>query len=419
MPSAEIITIGSEILLGEIDDRNAGHLARSLRGLGFELRRINSVGDRVEEIAALLREAAGRSGLVITTGGLGPTVDDPTREAFARATEQPLEFEPALWAQIEAYFARIGRRPSDNNRRQAFLPRGALAIENPVGTAPGFIVERGGAVLVALPGVPREMHHLLETAVLPWLAGRFAPLDRISVRVLHTAGLGESAIDGRIGDLEALENPVVGLAAHSGRVDLRISAWAASDEAAQALVAPVEAELRRRLGGAIYGADGETLGDAVLAALAARGWRLALAEAGLEGRLAAALAEAAGRRAARAGGGAAEASPYALGLVLPGAPEAQTLLDRLAAIASPPEVPATLAASLRPASACPVEDLAKLPPGTGGTVPVLELRLVSPEGRWRELHAHVGHPGLAAARSGNLVLQRLRSLIGERGAEEG
>lgn len=285
MPSAEILTIGTEILLGEILDTNARHIARALRDVGVDVYFSATVGDNTARIAAAIREALQRADILITTGGLGPTVDDPTREAVALAFGVPLEFKPDLWEQVQARFARFGRTPTENNRRQAHMPVGAFAIENPVGTAPAFRMERESRCVICLPGVPREMEHLLEHAVLPYLRETYRLTGTILARVLHTAGEGESAIDELISDLEELSNPTVGLAAHAGQVDIRITAKAESRDAAQSLIAPVEQELRQRLGEKIFGADEDTLEGVALANLAALGWQVAVVESGLSGEL--------------------------------------------------------------------------------------------------------------------------------------
>src|SRR4030065_1986017 len=248
MPSAEIITIGTEILLGEIVDTNAYFLARSLRDAGIDLYRKTTVGDNVRRIARAIQQALERCDIILTTGGLGPTVDDPTREAVAQAVGVNTEYHPELWEQIEARFHRYGRKPTENNRRQAFIPQGAKAIENPVGTAPIFILEHQSHVIISLPGVPREMEYLMEHEVIPYLRQHYDMHAIIKTRVLHTVGVGESQIDDLIGDLEQLSNPTVGLAAHSGQVDVRITAKSDSAAASDALISPIEIILRNRLG---------------------------------------------------------------------------------------------------------------------------------------------------------------------------
>lgn len=285
MPSAEIITIGTEILLGEIVDTNSRYLARALRDVGVDLYHKISVGDNPRRIAQAIQQSLERCDIIITTGGLGPTVDDPTREAVALAVGVQTEFRPELWEQIQSRFKRFNRVPTENNRRQAYVPQGALAIENPVGTAPSFIVEVDGQAIIALPGVPREMEYLMLNAVLPYLRERFNLTDIIKTRILHTVGAGESQVDDLIGDLESLSNPSVGLAAHSGQVDVRITAKAESDLEADRLIAPMEATIRERLGSWVYGADQETLEEIALKAVASRGWKLVLVESGLNGNL--------------------------------------------------------------------------------------------------------------------------------------
>ena len=290
MPNAEIITIGTELLLGDILDTNARYIARKLRDVGLHVRRTWSIGDDTDEIANAIREATQRTEIIITTGGLGPTVDDPTRDAVAQAFGVQTEFREALWQQVIDRFARFDRFPTENNRKQAYVPEGAIAVENPVGTAPAFMMEyvstpEKSGVVISLPGVPREMEHLLEHAILPYLREKFNLNSVIVVRILHTAGVGESQIDEKIGDLETLANPLVGLAAHSGQVDVRIAARAPSIEEAQPLIASVETEIRQRLGGWIYGADDENLEDTAIHFLRAREWHLTVVEGGLEGKL--------------------------------------------------------------------------------------------------------------------------------------
>jgi competence/damage-inducible protein CinA-like protein len=286
MASAEIITIGTEILLGEIVDTNTRYLARNLRGLGVDLYRTITIGDNIERIASVIRESMQRAEIVITTGGLGPTVDDPTREAVARAVGVETEFREELWQQVVATISRYGRTPSENQRRQAYVPKNAIAIPNPVGTAPAFIVEytspalRKGAV-ICLPGVPKEMETLLHESVIPYLQEHFDLRQIIKVRIIHTSGMGEGAVDEKIGDLETLANPTVGLAAHNGVVDIRIAAKSETESEADRMIAEVEQELRARLKEVIFGVDDDTLEAITLEAAERRGWKLACLERGL------------------------------------------------------------------------------------------------------------------------------------------
>ena len=293
MPAAEIITIGTEILLGEIVDTNTRYIARNLRDLGVDMYRTVTIGDNVERIAETIREAMARAEIVITTGGLGPTVDDPTRDAVALALGVETEFREELWQQIIKRVSLYGRKPSENQKRQAYVPQGATAIENTVGTAPCFIVETERSAVISLPGVPREMETILHDAVIPYLQARYGFDEIIKVRLLHTSGIGEGSIDEKIGDLEELKNPTVGLAAHTGVVDIRLAAKAKTEVEANAMLAEVENEIRQRLGKIIFGTDQDTLAGVTLAALEGRGWNLVCLESGLEGRLARQLRKAA------------------------------------------------------------------------------------------------------------------------------
>lgn len=259
MPTAELIAIGTELLLGEIVDTNTKYLARQLRDHGVDLYRSTTVGDNLQRIASLMQEALSRADIVITTGGLGPTVDDPTRDAAALACNTHNEFHPELWEQIKQRFLKRAMNISENNRKQAMIPAGAVVIENPVGTAPSFIIPQNGKALVCLPGVPREMEYLMQASVLPWLKEHFSLSGIIKAKVLHIAAVSESKIDEMVADLEEMTNPTVGLLAHPGIVDIRITAKADSEEAANEMISGLESIIRQRLGTDIYGADDETL----------------------------------------------------------------------------------------------------------------------------------------------------------------
>jgi competence/damage-inducible protein CinA-like protein len=285
MPAAEIITIGTEILLGEIVDTNSRFIARKLRDIGIDLYRQTTVGDNAQRIAAAIKDALERCEIIITTGGLGPTIDDPTREAVALAMGVDTEYRSELWDQIKERFKKYGRAPTENNRRQAFVPTGSIAVENPVGSAPAFIAESNDHSVIALPGVPREMEYLLENSILPYLKDHYHLEGIIKARIIHTAGAGESQIDERISDLELLSNPTVGLAAHSGQVDVRITAKAKTEKEADGLIAGIEKEILSRLGDWVYGYDEDTLEETALNVLKQKGWRLVVVEAGLGGEL--------------------------------------------------------------------------------------------------------------------------------------
>ncbi len=297
MPTAEIIAIGTELLLGETIDTNTRYIARVLRSLGIDLYRAQTIGDNASRISEMVRQALDRSDIVITTGGLGPTVDDPTRKAIADSMGLPLEYHPELWEQITARIANYGRTPTENQKRQAFVPKNAIIIENPVGTAPAFIVNAASfqeagpgtgnqkKIIISLPGVPREMETLMTIAVVPFLQKHYDLHAVLKIRTLHVSGLGEGMIDDQIGDLESLANPTVGLTAHSGVVDIRIAAKAETDSEASHMISQVEQDLYRRLGSNIFGVDDSTLESSMLDAISRRGWSLSCYEINLEGTL--------------------------------------------------------------------------------------------------------------------------------------
>jgi len=312
---AEIVAIGTELLLGHIIDTNSSWIARQLTTIGLNLYYTTTVGDNEVRIVEVLRNALNRSDVVITTGGLGPTVDDKTREAVAAATDRDLVLDEELLEEIATFFGRRGYTMTDNNRKQACLPRGARVIHNPVGTAPSFAVEQNGHVMISLPGVPYEMQYLMENEVLPYLRERFQLRGVIKSRTLRTCGIGESMVGSKIEDLMQLSNPTVGTAAHPGQTDVRITAKGDSEDEANALIAPIEQQLRERLGEYIFGVDEDTIGDAVNAILAEKKLRLSLVETSTRGELAQWLTTAARGDMAFAGG-VVISDPASLGPIL-------------------------------------------------------------------------------------------------------
>lgn len=258
---AEIIAIGSELLLGQIVDTNSSFIAKLLAENGIELVKTTTVGDDLERMKEVIREATEKNNIVITTGGLGPTEDDLTREAISGVFNRPLTFQQHLMDQIEALFKRRGFRMSENNRKQAYIPEGSIPIENPKGTAPGFILEYPQGAIISIPGVPSEMEFLMKNTVIPYLRRRFDIQGQvIRYRVLRVCGLGESAIGVQIKDLmRESKNPSVGTLASIGDIKIRITAKANSDDEANELISGMENEIRNRLGILIYGVDDETL----------------------------------------------------------------------------------------------------------------------------------------------------------------
>ncbi|MCK6577651.1 MAG: CinA family nicotinamide mononucleotide deamidase-related protein [Anaerolineae bacterium] len=281
--NAEIIAIGTEILLGELTDTNSVYLAKALRDMGINLFFMTSVGDNERRIESAIRIALARADLVITCGGLGPTVDDMTRQAVGMATDRGLTFRQDLLDSIAARFATFRVTMTENNRRQAYVPDNAIIIDNPVGTAPAFAVEVGAKTVISLPGVPREMKFLMTEKVIPYLRMRYAlKTEIIKARTLKAAGIGESALDELIGNaLLSGSNPTVGLNAHSGQIDIRVTAKAASEEEAEAMIEATAQALMARIGQYVYGVDDVRLEDALAAALRQTGTQIATLEAGV------------------------------------------------------------------------------------------------------------------------------------------
>ena len=291
---AEIVMIGTELLLGELVDTNANRLARALRDIGLDLYYKTTVGDNEARIVEVLNLALDRSNVVITSGGIGPTVDDMTRQAVANATGRKIVYSEALEAQIADRFRSFGRTMAENNRRQAYIPEGALPLPNPVGTAPCFLSEDvgGRGFVVSLPGVPRELEYMMAHTVIPLLVERMGGVKVTRVRTLRTCAVGESNVDRAIGDLMTAENPTVGLAAHVGQTDVRIAAKGDTEAEVASLIADMEARLRERLGVAIYGVDKETVPEVVGRLLVERDMKLGVVDTLTGGQVVRDLAEA-------------------------------------------------------------------------------------------------------------------------------
>ena len=329
---AEILCVGTELLLGNILNGNARWLAEQLATLGVPHHRQMVVGDNRERLIQAVREAADRCRLLITTGGLGPTPDDLTTEAIAAAFDTPLEEHPGAWADIEAKLAQRGRIASASVRRQALIPRGAALLPNPTGTAPGVIwTPRPGFTVMTFPGVPSEMQAMWRQTAVAWLGQAGLSEGVFASRMLRFWGVAESALAEQVDDLLALANPTVAPYAGAGEVKLRLTARAADEAAALALLAPVEAELRARTGVRCYGTDDDSLASVVLEALRRRGETLAVAESCTGGGLGAALAAIPGASDVFLGGVIAYANRVKQGLL--GVPAA--LLERHGAVSDP------------------------------------------------------------------------------------
>lgn len=298
----ELLTIGTELLLGLTLDTNGAEIARALAAQGVRVTRRTSVADRAEEIRAAVSEALARTGAVLTTGGLGPTRDDITKKIVADLFEAPLVFDEAVWANLLERFARLGRKPVASNRSQAEVPHGATVLPNRWGTAPGLWLEGKPGLAILLPGVPLEMRRLLEHEVMPRLSARG---DGAVIRslVVRTWGAPESSLAERMGEIESEIAPLT-LAYLPGveGVDLRLSAWGIAAEEADRRLGAGAALIRARAGDNVYGEGENDLAALVLDEARSRGLRLAVAESCTGGLLGARITEVPGSSEVFAGG---------------------------------------------------------------------------------------------------------------------
>jgi nicotinamide-nucleotide amidase len=293
--SAEIVAIGTEMLLGDLVDTNTAWLSARLATLGVGVYRHTTVGDNKERIVDALREAASRADLVITTGGLGPTSDDLTNECLGVVTGRRMVEYPEAREHVDEMFRKFGRKPTANNYKQALFPEGTELIPNPLGTAMGALLESDGTLFATLPGVPPEMKRMFEDTLEPLIQDRTE--GSIVSRTLWFAGIGESALAEQVQDFLDATEPTVAPLAGQGKVRLRITTRAATQEEAEEKIAPVEKEILARLGEYYFGEDEETLESAVGRLLKERGDTLALAESCTGGLLAKRLTDIAGSSA--------------------------------------------------------------------------------------------------------------------------
>jgi nicotinamide-nucleotide amidase len=290
----EVVTIGTELVLGLTTDTNAVELGRALAAAGVEIVRRVSIADKPELIRAAVGDALARTGFVITTGGLGPTRDDMTKREVAALFGKALELDEGVLRSLEARFKRLGRAMPAVNRTQAEVPAGATVLPNPRGTAPGLWIEDAGRVAVLLPGVPSEMRGLLADEVLPRILARRGDAGGrvVRSRMVRTTGVAESALAERVGHIEDEIAPLtLAYLPSPDGVDLRVTAWGLREDDADRRLAAVSARLRERAGADAYGDDAADLASVVLGLLRARGARLAVAESCTGGLLAGRITE--------------------------------------------------------------------------------------------------------------------------------
>ncbi len=288
---AEIICVGSELLLGDIVDTNTQYLARRLSGLGIDLYFSTSVGDNLGRLVDCLRRAINRSDLVLTSGGLGPTDDDLTRDGIAALLGETPQVDEALAADLRRFFAMRGFEMTSNNLKQASLIPSARAVPNARGTAPGWWVVKGGKTIIAMPGPPGELHYMWEHEVEPGLG----PRDSIiRSRTLKLFNISESTVDELLKPLTPSANPTVAVYAKQDGIHVRITAKAADESGALGSIEPVEAQARALLGGAVWGADDDSQESVAAGMVMSRGLTLAVAETITCGHLSTMLADRAG-----------------------------------------------------------------------------------------------------------------------------
>jgi len=277
---AEIISVGTELLLGQIVDSNAPYVSRVLSTLGIDVFYRATVGDNAARLAEALRTALSRADMVITIGGLGPTQDDLTKETIAEVLGEQMVVDPESEKAIRAFFERRGLQSRNlSGLKQALKPETAIAIPNSAGTAPGAIVEKDGKIVIALPGPPGELLPMVDNSVIPYLSRKTIGAPTVIVsRILRVCGIGESAAEEKVKDLLAGENPTIAPYAQSGEVCFRITAKSSDRESALHMISDLEQKARERLGDYAYGADEETLEHVVVHSLIERKLKLALAE---------------------------------------------------------------------------------------------------------------------------------------------
>ncbi len=277
--NAEIIAIGTELLLGQIVDTNSAWIGQRFAENGIDLHYTSTVGDSRSRMLDSLERAHARSEVVITTGGIGPTQDDLTREIVASVMGRKVVVDPESLVELKERFQKRGFILTKNNEKQAEIPEGARIFRNPNGTAPAFMVEDDSGVIISLPGVPFEMKWLVDNEVLPFIKEKFDVTDVIQYRVLKVADIGESNVDHLIGHLMSDDgNPGVGTMAHPGQVDVRIAARASSDDEAEELISPLEDEIRNLLGDNVFGTEEDTLESVVGRLIKERGLTVATCE---------------------------------------------------------------------------------------------------------------------------------------------
>ena len=381
----ELLAVGTELLLGNTANTDAQMLSQELSALGLNVYYHSVVGDNPERLRRAVELAMSRADVLITTGGLGPTCDDLTKRVVAEAFGKKLVYHSECARAIRDYFAVSGRVMTDNNLQQAWLPEGCAILENRWGTAPGCAFQSGENYVVMLPGPPRECLPMFREEAAPWLARLSEGVIRS--RTLRVFGWGESQVESLLRErMDGLANPTLAPYAKEGEMELRVTAKAADERTAEALIAPVEREVRAVLGGLIYGTGEDSLEKVVLKGLRAQGLTLGTAESCTGGLLAKRLTDLPGASAVFRGGVVSYTNGVKAGVL--GVP--QTLLDEQGAVCA--DVARAMAQGARRVLGC---DVAVATTGVAGPdsdergnpVGLVYVAMAAPDGCWvRELH---------------------------------
>ena len=378
--TVELLSVGTELLLGNIVKSDAQALSRELSGLGLNVLYHSVVGDNPGRLKAAVELARSRADVLITTGGLGPTCDDLTKQTLAECFGKHLIYHPECAEGIKRFFARMGKEMTENNLQQAYLPEGCDVLDNAWGTAPGCAFEADGTCVVMLPGPPSECLPMFRERAASWLARLSEGVIRS--RTLRIFGMGESAVEDRLRDrMNELTNPTLAPYAKEGEVELRITAKAETEAEADGLIAPIEAEVRGLFGDLVYGADVSGLEQVVLDGARARGLTLGTAESCTGGLIAKRITDVPGAASVFKGGVVSyhcEVKAGALGV-------SQALLDEKSAVCA--EVAGEMARGARKILGC---DLAVAVTGVAGPDPdergnpvgLVYTALAAPDGLW-------------------------------------
>ena len=412
--TAELIAVGTELLLGNIANTDAQMLSKGLSALGINVYYHTVVGDNPQRLKAAVEVAKGRADIIITTGGLGPTCDDLTKNVLAECFGRKLVYDEASAQRIRDYFQRLhpGRPMTENNLQQAYLPEGCTIFSNDWGTAPGCAFEADGVRVIMLPGPPNECTPMFEHRAVPYL--RALADGVIASRTLKIFGMGESAVEAKLRDrMNALTNPTLAPYAKTGEVELRITAKAATVEEARSLIVPVEEEVRDMFGPLVYGADVASMEAVVLGLLKEKGLTLGTAESCTGGLVAKRMTDLPGSSAVFKGGVVSYTNEVKAGVL--GVPQA--MLDEFGAVSA--QVAQAMAQGARRVLGC---DLAVSLTGVAGPDPddrnnpvgLVYVALDTPEGtRVRELHLINGRARIrtvAATNAFDMVRRYLTSL---------